>query len=190
LARYVRLRPGVKNIDLGIGKLWVAYLGGLDDDIASPDTGSFYKHSLDIRLKDIQIGPGKLMLVLIGNYEKGTTFTKDFNGNLLAAGDAILTHPVRTDDAYGIGGGAAYHIDLNAIGPKSYLEVYGLAGWGATNFSTSTDLGVLTGFVNSALVKNPATQLVPSSTPEKQSKNSVDSERADFLCGIRILASR
>src|ERR1700731_904398 len=25
---------GVKNIDLGIGKLWVAYLGGLDDDIA------------------------------------------------------------------------------------------------------------------------------------------------------------
>ena len=48
---------GVKNIDLGIGKLWVAYLGGLDDDIASPDTGSFYKHSLDVRLKDIAIGP-------------------------------------------------------------------------------------------------------------------------------------
>ena len=148
---------GVKNIDVGIGKLWVAYLGGLDDDIASPNTGSFYKHTLDVRLKDIQIGPGKLMLVLIGNYEKGTTFTKDFNGNLLAAGDAVLTHPVRTNDAYGIGGGAVYNIDLSAIGPKSYLEVYGLAGWGATNFSTSTDLGTLTGFVNSALVKNPAT---------------------------------
>jgi len=148
---------GVKNIDVGIGKLWVAYLGGIDDDIASPNTGSFYKHTLDVRLKDIQIGPGKLMLVLIGNYEKGTTFTKDFNGNLLAAGDAVLTHPVRTNDAYGIGGGAVYNIDLSAIGPKSYLEVYGLAGWGATNFSTSTDLSTLTGFVNSALVKNPAT---------------------------------
>src|ERR1700732_2682982 len=148
---------GVKNIDLGIGKLWVAYLGGLDDDIASPDTGSFYKHSLDIRLKDIAIGPGKLMLVLIANYEKGTTFTKDFNGNLLAAGDAILTHPVRTDDAYGIGGGAAYKIDLSAIGPKSFLQVYALGGWGATNFSTSTDLGVLTGLVNSAIIRNPAT---------------------------------
>jgi maltoporin len=148
---------GVKNIDVGIGKLWVAYLGGIDDDIASPNTGSFYKHTLDVRLKDIQIGPGKLMLVLIGNYEKGTTFTKDFNGNLLAAGDAVLTHPVRTNDAYGIGGGAVYQIDLSAIGPKSYLEVYGLAGWGATNFSTSTDLSTLTGFVNSALVKNPAT---------------------------------
>ena len=148
---------GVKNIDVGIGKLWVAYLGGIDDDIASPNTGSFYKHTLDVRLKDIQVGPGKLMLVLIGNYEKGTTFTKDFNGNLLAAGDAVLTHPVRTNDAYGIGGGAVYQIDLSAIGPKSYLQVYGLAGWGATNFSTSTDLSTLTGFVNSALVKNPAT---------------------------------
>src|SRR6266403_281900 len=148
---------GVKNIDVGIGKLWVAYLGGIDDDIASPNTGSFYKHTLDVRLKDIQIGPGKLMLVLIGNYEKGTTFTKDFNGNLLAAGDAILTHPVRTNDAYGIGGGAVYNIDLSAIGPKSYLEVYGLAGWGATNFSTSTDLSTLTGFVNSAIIRNPAT---------------------------------
>jgi maltoporin len=148
---------GVKNIDLGIGKLWVAYLGGLDDDIASPNTGSFYKHSLDVRLKDIAIGPGKLMLVLIGNYEKGTTFTKDFNGNLLAAGNAVLTHPVRTDDAYGIGGGAAYKIDLSAIGPNSYLQLYALAGWGATNFSTTTDLGTLTGFVNSALIRNPAT---------------------------------
>src|SRR6266403_589977 len=60
-------------------------------------------------VKNIDVGIGKLMLVLIGNYEKGTTFTKDFNGNLLAAGDAVLTHPVRTNDAYGIGGGAVYN---------------------------------------------------------------------------------
>src|SRR5467141_535200 len=32
---------GVKNIDVGIGKLWLAYLGGLDDDINSPNEGSF-----------------------------------------------------------------------------------------------------------------------------------------------------
>ncbi|HXM25545.1 MAG TPA: carbohydrate porin [Chthoniobacterales bacterium] len=147
---------GVKNIDVGIGKLWLAYLGGLDDDINSPNTGSFYKHTLDVRLKDIQIGPGKLMLVLIGNYEKGTTFTKDFNGNLLAAGDAILTHPVRTQDAYGIGGGGVYTFDLSAIGPKSTLQLWALAGWGATNFNTQTDLGALTGFVNSAVIRNPA----------------------------------
>src|SRR6266403_4754009 len=30
---------GVKNIDVGIGKLWLAYLGGLDDDIAAPNSG-------------------------------------------------------------------------------------------------------------------------------------------------------
>jgi len=141
---------GVKNIDVGIGKLWLAYLGGLDDDIASPNTGSFYKHSLDVRLKDIQIGPGKLMLVGIANYEKGSTFNVNFAG-------ATLTNPVRTSDAYGLGGGAVYKIDLSAIGPKSYLELFALAGFGASNFSTGTDVGVITGFSSNFLVRNPAT---------------------------------
>jgi maltoporin len=145
---------GVKNIDVGIGKLWLAYLGGLDDDIASPNTGTFYKHSLDVRLKDIEIGPGKLMLVGIANYEKGSTFTVDFAGNRLA-------HPVRTSDAYGLGGGAVYHMDLSFIGPKSYLELFALAGFGATNFSTGTDLGTITGFQTTALVRNPA---IPATT--------------------------
>src|ERR1700730_10070600 len=99
---------GVKNIDVGIGKLWLAYLGGLDDDIASPTSGSFYKHSLDVRLKDIQIGPGKFMLVGIANYEKGSTFTRAFDGS-------TLRNPIRTSDAYGIGGGAVYQIDLSSI---------------------------------------------------------------------------
>jgi maltoporin len=141
---------GVKNIDVGIGKIWLAYFGGLDDDIASPNTGSFYKHTLDARLKDIQIGPGKLMLVGIANYEKGSTFNVNFAGVRLA-------NPVRTSDAYGLGGGAVYKIDLSAIGPKSYLELFALAGFGATNFSTGTDLGTLTGFSTSFLVRNPAT---------------------------------
>ena len=140
---------GVKNIDVGIGKLWLAYLGGLDDDIAAPNSGSFYKHSLDVRLKDIQIGPGKLMLFVVGNYEKGNTFTRDFAGN-------TLRNPIHTDDAYGIGGGAVYNIDLSFIGPKSTLTLWALGGWGATNFSTSTDLGVLQGFDTAALIKNPA----------------------------------
>ena len=146
---------GVKNIDVGIGKLWLAYLGGLDDDIAAPNMGSFYKHSLDARLKDIQIGPGKLMLVGIANYEKGSTFTTDFNGKLLAPGNAISTHPIRTSDAYGLGGGAVYHMDLSAIGPKSFLEIFALAGFGASNFSTGTDLGTLTGFESNFLVNHP-----------------------------------
>ena len=152
---------GVKNIDVGIGKLWLAYLGGLDDDIASPNSGSFYKHSLDVRLKDIQVGPGKLMVVGIANYEKGSTFTHNFAG-------ATLTNPVRTSDAYGLGGGAVYRLDLTNILPtfgahapwswqaQSYIDFFGLAGFGATNFSTGTDLGTITGFSANALVRNPA----------------------------------
>jgi maltoporin len=150
---------GVKNIDLGIGKLWVAYLGGLDDDIASPTTGSFYKHSLDVRLKDIAVGPGKFMLFGVANYEKGTTFKTDFIGNPLTVTNPVtgVTHNVgvRTSDAWGLGGGVAYAIDLSAIGPKSLLEFWALFGFGATNFTTSTDLGTITGFESAFVAKNP-----------------------------------
>jgi maltoporin len=154
---------GVKNIDVGIGKLWLAYLGGLDNDLNSPNTGSFYKHTLDVRLKDIQIGPGKLMVVGIANYEKGTTFTENFNGIPLA-------NPVRTSDAYGLGGGAVYRLDLTNILPtfgahapwswqaQSYIDFFGLAGFGATNFSSGTDVGQLqgaTGFPSNFLTSNP-----------------------------------
>jgi maltoporin len=150
---------GVKNIDLGIGNLWVAYLGGLDDDIASPDTGSFYKHSLDVRLKDIVVGPGKFMLFGVANYEKGTTFKTDFNGNPLTVTNPVtgVTHNVgvRTSDAWGLGGGASYKIDLSAVGAKSFVLFYALFGFGATNFSTGTDLGTITGFESAFLAKNP-----------------------------------
>ena len=153
---------GVKNIDVGIGKLYLAYLGGLDDDINAPTSGSFYKHSLDVRLKNIEVGPGKLMIIGIANYEKGNTFTRDFAGN-------NLVHPVRTSDAYGLGGGAVYRLDLTNILPhfgagapwswqaQSYIDFYGLAGFGESNFSTGTDLGTITGFSSNFLTSNPAT---------------------------------
>ena len=150
---------GVEKIDLGIGNLWVAYLGGIDDDIASPDTGSFYKHSLDVRLKDIVFGPGKFMLFGVANYEKGTTFKTDFNGNPLTVTNPVtgVTHNVgvRTSDAWGIGGGVAYAIDLSAIGAKSLLELWASFGFGATNFTSGTDIGTITGFESSFLAKNP-----------------------------------
>src|SRR5258708_31599609 len=112
-------------MDLGIGKLWVAYLGGLDDDIASPTTGSFYKHSLDVRLKDIAVGPGKFMLFGVANYEKGTTFKTDFIGNPLTVTNPVtgVTHNVgvRTSDACALGCAVAYATDLSAIAPTSLL---------------------------------------------------------------------
>jgi maltoporin len=146
---------GVKNIDVGIGKLWVAYLGGLDDTMFSTATGTFYKHSLDVRLKDIAVGPGKLMLVGIANYEKGTTFTQGYDGE----GNVIkLVNPVHTSDAWGLGGGAVYHVDLTSwLGNKSYIELWALFGFGATNFSAGTDLGTVTGFESAFLAKNPLT---------------------------------
>jgi len=100
------------------------------------------------------------MLVGIANYEKGTTFKTDFNGNPLTVTNPVtgVSHNVgvRTSDAWGIGGGASYKIDLSAIGNKSYLELYALFGFGATNFSTSTDLGTITGFESAFVAKNPA----------------------------------
>ena len=148
---------GVKNIDVGIGKLWVAYLGGLDDSMFSTATGTFYKHSLDVRLKDIAVGPGKLMLVGIANYEKGTTFTQGYDGE----GNTIrLNNPVHTSDAWGLGGGAVYHVDLTSwLGNKSFVELYALFGFGATNFSTGTDLSTVTGFQSAFLAKNPLTPI-------------------------------
>src|SRR5260221_6049662 len=56
---------GVYNIDVGVGKLALAYFGGLDDSLISHTSGTFYKHTLDVRLKDISLGGfGSLMLVV------------------------------------------------------------------------------------------------------------------------------
>lgn len=145
---------GVKNVDVGIGKLWAAYLGGQDASMFSTATGTFYKHSLDVRLKDIDVGFGKVMLVGIANYEKGTTFTRgyDADGNTIT-----LLNPVHTSDAWGIGGGIIYRVDLPQIGNKSFLELWALFGFGATNFTTGTDLSTVTGFESAFLAKNPST---------------------------------
>jgi maltoporin len=131
---------GVENIDVGIGKLWLAYLGGLNDTFVSPNEGTFYKHTFDLRVKDINVGIGKLMLVLIGNYEKGTTFTNfGFVGN--SNDGQPLPNPLKTDDAWGIGGGFIYQLDF---GNKSFLQLYALAGIGATTLGSGDDLGTVT----------------------------------------------
>jgi maltoporin len=46
---------GVKNVNVGIGELFVAYLAGLDDDFNSPTEGSFYKHNLDVEWRHIPL---------------------------------------------------------------------------------------------------------------------------------------
>jgi maltoporin len=136
---------GVYNIDAGVGKLWLAWIGGLNDTMISPEIGSFFKHTFDIRLKDINVGIGKLALVLIGNYEKGGTFTQgyDNSGNIIPLTNPTtgLDQPLHTNSAWGIGGGAIYTVQFGPGGSNNSLTAYALFGRGATNFSAGDDLG-------------------------------------------------
>jgi maltoporin len=139
---------GVSNVDVGIGKLRFAWIGGLNDTALSPQIGTFFKHTFDLRLEKINVGIGSLALVLIGNYEKGGTFTQGYsaggspsngfanNGNIIN-----LTNPLHTDQAFGIGGGAIYSVNFGPGGANNSFTAYALFGKGATNFSAGDDLG-------------------------------------------------
>src|SRR5258707_6656301 len=133
---------GVENIDVGIGKLNIAWLGGLNDSFIGPNIGTFFKHTFDIRLKDINVGIGSLALVLIGNFEKGGTFTQTYDpvtGQLISLGaltsEGSVTSPataVHTDSACGIDGGAIYTVHFGPGGGNNQFQAYALFGRGAT----------------------------------------------------------
>jgi maltoporin len=135
---------GVSNIDVGVGKLAFAWLGGLNDSFLSPNIGTFFKHTFDLRLKDISLGGfGSLTLVLIANVEKGGTFTQtyDVNGNIvpITEDNGTETQPIRTASAWGIGGGAIYNVKFGPGGGNNSFTAYALFGRGATNFSAGDD---------------------------------------------------
>jgi maltoporin len=129
---------GVYNIDVGIGKLALAWIGGQDASNISPGIGSLFMQTWDARLKNITIGslPGTWALVLIGNYQKGSTFTQDYNVN----GNIVnLTNPIRFSQAWGIGGGAIYNLQFGPGGGNNSVTAYALFGKGVTNFGAGTD---------------------------------------------------
>ena len=145
---------GVYNIDVGIGKLAFAWLGGLNDNFISPNIGTFFKHTWDLRLKDISLGGfGSLALVLIGNYEKGGTFTQTYDattGNMIpitedTGGEA---QAIKSPSAWGIGGGAIYSIKFGPGGGNNSFMAYALFGRGATNFSAGDDFGSINNAVS------------------------------------------
>ena len=145
---------GVENIDLGIGQLNFAWLGGLNAQDISPGIGSQFKQTFDARLKNIQLGPipGTIALVLIGNYEKGGTFTQDYD----SAGNIVdLTNPLHTDSAWGIGGGLIYNVKFGPGGGNNSFTAYALFGRGVTNFSSGSDLGSVQGAENLFLFRHP-----------------------------------
>jgi maltoporin len=142
---------GVYNIDVGgIGKLYLAWIGGLNASELSPSIGTFFKHTFDVRLRNISLGPipGNLSLVLIGNYEKGGTFNQGYgtgtfvNGVFQPNGTIVnLTNPLRTDAAWGIGGGAIYNVQFGPGGGNNSFTAYALFGRGATTLGAGDDLG-------------------------------------------------
>ncbi len=132
---------GAYNIHLGPGNLYVAWIMANHDNLdlqTNPNQfnsiGNQLEQTIDIRYKDIDIGFGKLSLVAIGNYIKGGQVTGTGSGSttftdVLGNKDTIN---VSSTDAYGIGGGVIWRYDF---GSKSYLQIFGLYGIGATNFS-------------------------------------------------------
>jgi maltoporin len=134
---------GAYNIHLGPGNLYIAWLGSIQDNLglnATPDqfnsVGDQFKHTIDIRYKDIDIGLGKLSFIGIANYVKGAEVTPNGGATFTAIDGSTRVVDVRSSDAWGIGGGAIWQYDF---GNKSYLRLFGLFGWGATNFSS--DIG-------------------------------------------------
>jgi maltoporin len=140
---------GVENIDLGIGKLNIAYLGGSEDMVGndqfnSQSVGAFYKHTLDIRLKDIDFLGGKLALIAEANYIKGGAF------DVSSSNGGGFTGTLHTGDAAGAGGGFIWRYDF---GNKSFLLLSGLYGYGATNFRADMPLSDLDRAFNSAVTQ-------------------------------------
>jgi maltoporin len=133
---------GAYNIDLGIGLLQVAYLGGirsgtgdfLRDDVSFDDftldvnggTGNFYRHTFDIRLGDIDFLGGKLKLVAIGAYQQG--------GNFTIAYDDGTTGQGHVKNSGGAGGGFVHQWDFPKL---SFVQIAALYGWGLVDFDSS-----------------------------------------------------
>jgi maltoporin len=134
---------GAYNIHLGPGNLYLAWLGNNVDNLNESvgfngangisafnkfnHVGDFYKQTVDVRYKDIDIGFGKISFVVIGNYIKGNQYEltqTDIFG-------VSRTGVVRTQDMYGIGAGAIWVYDF---GNKSELRISGLWGYGSTDF--------------------------------------------------------
>jgi maltoporin len=143
---------GAYNMHLGPGNLYVAWLGSYGDNLnlngfgdQTNVLGNQFKHTFDVRYRDVDIGFGKLNFILIGNYIKGGTVTSNAGATFKDIGGNIDTVNVTTSDQYGIGGGLIWQYDF---GNSSYLRLFGLFGTGATNFSSDISIPAAEAFEN------------------------------------------
>jgi maltoporin len=146
---------GVYNIDLGIGSLQIAYLGGIRsgtgtfflDDTSFNDidldtnagSGEFYRHVFDVRLGDIDVLGGKLKLVAIGSYMHGGDFNIDaVQDRTDSVTDPNIDGQGHVENSGGVGGGFVHQWDLPpSWGKLSYIQIAALYGWGLVDFDPS-----------------------------------------------------
>jgi maltoporin len=111
---------GVEDVDIVMGKVALAYLGGARPDIVT-DNGSYAKSNIDVRLYDVPVPFGKLGVWF--NFARAS-------GGRTQAGEVI---PDANGYAFGIG-----HQRLEWLGGYNWLSIqYGRGP--ASNFSTSIE---------------------------------------------------
>lgn len=68
---------GVENLDLGFGKASIALIGGSTNNYYFEDVGRISKNTFDVRLFDINVGWGKLMIHAAPQWITGGTYMQD-----------------------------------------------------------------------------------------------------------------
>ena len=119
----------------------MAWLGGYEDNLniitdgtTANRIGNQFQHTFDVRIKEIPFLCGKLALVGIGTYMKGTNIkpAQTFNDSL---GNPFVGQ-LSTGDSWGGGGGVIWQYDF---GNKSFFRLFALGSKGNVFFSGVTD---------------------------------------------------
>jgi maltoporin len=107
---------GFENMDLGVGKLHVAFIGGSNDGQVIVDRGRFAKSNIDIRLTDVDVGVGALTVGVMPVFAPGGTNVNpaqpDQDSTHGVSGTVMLTTPGfmggfnKVSAQFGYGGGA------------------------------------------------------------------------------------
>jgi maltoporin len=164
---------GFNNIHIGPGNLWIAWLANNGDNLNLANNpnqfntvGDQIQQTFDVRYKDVPIciggcEVGTLTFVGIGNYIKGGTVTQNGGTTFTDVLGNKDTINVTSTDAYGGGGGVIYQYGAYA-GKPAFLRVYGLAGWGVTNFgegNLGNNIGAFQSNVNNFVTGRPANNI-------------------------------
>lgn len=100
---------GFENMDLGVGKLHVAFLGVTDEGVTL-ERGRFSKSQIDVRLSDVDVGAGALTVgvmpvVALGD-DPGTPNNHGVEGSVMLTTPGFMGGFNKVSVHFGYGGGA------------------------------------------------------------------------------------